>query len=377
MKSFKFSSQVFIGMAVGVSLMSSPLAEALEGKTIGDLENRTVTQEGQKEGTWLFFGLDGGFSSLTTNVNPETDKDGYQLGIKALASFYPSNDFVFDAGVGWLFNRVETSGNSTQAAAIRTRNAFVDLGARYKLSQKVHLGLVTDILFGTDVSFSETNQSSGSAIMAGGEMIYEFWLQRDLAARVGAKLLTDVTIRDRQNFVGLIGFQIGLPFTGQEQEPQIVSQPEVQGPVARVNAAREVELILDNDVFYFDTAKSNLKGEYQEYVDALAKEIADISSDIDGVEVEGHTDRRGTLNYNLQLSKDRAKALVKKLVENGVPQSKVVSEGYGPTRPIAKGDTPKAWAKNRRVNLRLKGVEDPEMIVRKLNMIREQLYHKR
>lgn len=67
------------------------------------------------------------------------------------------------------------------------------------------------------------------------------------------------------------------------------------------------------------------------------------------MEVEGHTDKKGKLAYNMQLSKDRAASVRKVLAAQGVDASKVKSEGYGPTRPLIDKDTPEALAANRRV----------------------------
>jgi len=69
------------------------------------------------------------------------------------------------------------------------------------------------------------------------------------------------------------------------------------------------------------------------------------------VEVEGHTDNQGDTDFNQKLSEDRALAVVKALIERGVPEAAIAAAGYGETRPIADNDTEAGRAANRRVAL--------------------------
>jgi outer membrane protein OmpA-like peptidoglycan-associated protein len=67
------------------------------------------------------------------------------------------------------------------------------------------------------------------------------------------------------------------------------------------------------------------------------------------VEVHGHTDEQSTPAYNLRLSRRRANAVVRFLVEAGVDQARLRARGFGNERPIARGTSPEAQAQNRRV----------------------------
>jgi OmpA-OmpF porin, OOP family len=81
--------------------------------------------------------------------------------------------------------------------------------------------------------------------------------------------------------------------------------------------------------------------------------------DIALFEVQGHTDERGDDAYNLDLSKRRAAAVVTYLVAHGVAAARLVSQGYGETRPVDRGHGQAAWAKNRRVDFVIRrSVED-------------------
>jgi outer membrane protein OmpA-like peptidoglycan-associated protein len=72
--------------------------------------------------------------------------------------------------------------------------------------------------------------------------------------------------------------------------------------------------------------------------------------DLRKIRVEGHTDSRGSDDYNLDLSTRRAASVRNYLIEkDGVPAERLVSEGFGETRPIAPNETKKGRAENRRV----------------------------
>ena len=67
------------------------------------------------------------------------------------------------------------------------------------------------------------------------------------------------------------------------------------------------------------------------------------------VEIQGHSDERGSDSYNLDLSGRRAASVRRYLTEHGVAAERLQSQGYGETQPIAQGHNETAWAKNRRV----------------------------
>lgn len=71
------------------------------------------------------------------------------------------------------------------------------------------------------------------------------------------------------------------------------------------------------------------------------------------VSIEGHTDNTGKADYNLQLSKDRAKAVSEQLISLGIDKSRVSYEGFGSQKQIADNFNEEGRAKNRRVEFRL------------------------
>jgi peptidoglycan-associated lipoprotein len=68
------------------------------------------------------------------------------------------------------------------------------------------------------------------------------------------------------------------------------------------------------------------------------------------VELEGHCDNRGTIEYNLALGAKRAKAVQDYLVGQGVAAERLKTISYGKELPLCQQDTEECWARNRRVH---------------------------
>ena len=69
------------------------------------------------------------------------------------------------------------------------------------------------------------------------------------------------------------------------------------------------------------------------------------------VEIDGHTDSKGSATYNMNLSERRAKSVMKYFVDKGVESERLTIKGFGFTKPAASNDTKEGRAKNRRVEL--------------------------
>ncbi|MEW6055398.1 MAG: peptidoglycan-associated lipoprotein Pal [Bdellovibrionota bacterium] len=71
------------------------------------------------------------------------------------------------------------------------------------------------------------------------------------------------------------------------------------------------------------------------------------------VQIEGHTDDRGGIQYNLALGERRANAARIYLVDLGVDGTRIETISYGEEKPIQPGHDESAWSKNRRANFRI------------------------
>ena len=108
---------------------------------------------------------------------------------------------------------------------------------------------------------------------------------------------------------------------------------------------------LSNTLFAFD--KFNLNDEAKLALDKVAawlKENEDLN-----IEISGHTDGKGSQEYNQTLSENRAKAVYDYFVGHGVKADRLSYKGYGKLRPIADNDTEAGRKQNRRVELNIVG----------------------
>jgi peptidoglycan-associated lipoprotein len=71
------------------------------------------------------------------------------------------------------------------------------------------------------------------------------------------------------------------------------------------------------------------------------------------IQIEGHTDERGTVEYNLTLGERRAKTVRDYLMSKGVPGERLHTISYGEERPLDAGHGDPSYAKNRRVQFLL------------------------
>jgi outer membrane protein OmpA-like peptidoglycan-associated protein/tetratricopeptide (TPR) repeat protein len=111
-------------------------------------------------------------------------------------------------------------------------------------------------------------------------------------------------------------------------------------------------LVLRN--IFFDTDKYILK---PESVTELQKLLALMMKNPSiRVELGGHTDNMGTPAHNIELSRNRAKAVYEYLVENGIAKGRMSYEGFGLTRPVDSNDTELGRANNRRTECKIIGM---------------------
>ena len=104
----------------------------------------------------------------------------------------------------------------------------------------------------------------------------------------------------------------------------------------------------DADVL-FDFDKSDIKVEAAAELDALAEIIK--ANPGTALEVQGHTDSRGSEAYNQGLSERRAQSVVGYLSDQGVAADRMTAVGFGENRPVASNDTAEGRALNRRVEI--------------------------
>jgi peptidoglycan-associated lipoprotein len=102
-------------------------------------------------------------------------------------------------------------------------------------------------------------------------------------------------------------------------------------------------------VIYFDYDRAEIKPEYVAVVAAHAKFLNGGANR--SVRLEGHSDERGSREYNIGLGERRAQAVRRALMLQGVSDSQITTVSYGEERPAVVGSDESAYSQNRRVEL--------------------------
>jgi peptidoglycan-associated lipoprotein len=115
------------------------------------------------------------------------------------------------------------------------------------------------------------------------------------------------------------------------------------------DAPGPLEGLLAKRTIYFDFDSSEIRGEGTDIVAAHAKYLSKTGGM--KIRLEGHTDERGSREYNIGLGERRAQAVRRALLLQGAAEGQISTVSYGEERPAAAGSDEAAWAKNRRVEI--------------------------
>ena len=110
------------------------------------------------------------------------------------------------------------------------------------------------------------------------------------------------------------------------------------------------KIVLSN--IFFDFNKATLRDISKTELNNLTKLLVEDYPNM-VIEIGGHTDNVGSLDYNTKLSTNRAKSVVEYLIKNGVAKERLSYKGYAYQEPIAPNDTEEGRQKNRRVEFKI------------------------
>jgi outer membrane protein OmpA-like peptidoglycan-associated protein len=125
---------------------------------------------------------------------------------------------------------------------------------------------------------------------------------------------------------------------------------ELESELADLQAKQtERGIVLTLGDVLFDTAQATLKAGAGSTLDRLAQFMRDYPDR--QVMIEGHTDSRGSDDYNRDLSERRADAVRDELVERNIEAARIRSVGLGELYPVASNDSDAGMQQNRRVEI--------------------------
>jgi chemotaxis protein MotB len=173
--------------------------------------------------------------------------------------------------------------------------------------------------------------------------------------------------KEKDTQIANLGQKLNVALASKVEELQRY-RSEFFGKLREVLANRPgVQIVGDRFVFQsevlFPVGSAEMTPAGQAGITALAVTIKDIAAEIPPdinwiMRIDGHTDRQPIrpgfpFASNWELSTARAITVVKLLIANGVPAEHLAATGFADNEPLDPADTPDAYAKNRRIELRL------------------------
>ena len=107
-------------------------------------------------------------------------------------------------------------------------------------------------------------------------------------------------------------------------------------------------MVLSDDSVKFPVDSAKLSPEARERLTAFADKLKTDNSNV-YLEIQGHTDARGSVSINERLGEERAEAVRRFMNQHGVPLNRMATISYGKAEPVADNKTRTGRAQNRRV----------------------------
>lgn len=153
---------------------------------------------------------------------------------------------------------------------------------------------------------------------------------------------------------GLAGGSYG--YYADKQEEALRQQMQGTG----VDIQREgdnIQLIMPGSIT-FATNSAQITPGFYNTLNNLANTLRQY--DQNSIDIVGHTDSTGNYNYNMQLSQQRAQSVASYLASQGVPAARISTSGVGPSQPVADNRTEAGRLQNRRVEITLRPLANPQ-----------------
>jgi peptidoglycan-associated lipoprotein len=127
--------------------------------------------------------------------------------------------------------------------------------------------------------------------------------------------------------------------------------PATGATTGAMSAAQQQALaaLQSRNIVYFEFDSSEIRSDYVSVVAAHAAYLTKYPTA--RVRLEGHTDERGSREYNIGLGERRAQTVRKALLLQGVAETQITTVSYGEERPAVEGSDESALAQNRRVEI--------------------------
>lgn len=213
-----------------------------------------------------------------------------------------------------------------------------------------------------ETSREQTQQAKAASEDLGGQLAE---LNAQIARLSSALEVSEASLKDRNLEVADLGARLNAALVDKVEELAEyrseffgkLREALKDNPDVRIEGDR---FLLPSEVL-FPSASAELDNNGQREIAKVAHTLKEIMAKIPGnmewvLRVDGHTDRRPirvAFASNWELSSARATSIVKELIEEGIPPEHLVAAGFAQYHPLDSADTPEAYRRNRRIELKL------------------------
>jgi chemotaxis protein MotB len=259
----------------------------------------------------------------------------------------------------------------TQNAQLSANSAGLSAKLKATLAERdqlnARIGALTARAEAAEKSLSGEQRTSAEAQAQVDALAASVAALRQQLAQIAAALdVSQTKVKSQEAQISDLGHKLNLALASKVQELARY-RSEFFGKLREVLGNRpDIRVVGDRFVFQsevlFQPGNADLGDAAKQQLDpvvAALKEIAaQIPPDLNWVlEVEGHTDHRPIHNAlfasNWELSTERAISVVRYMISQGIPANRLAAAGFADTEPLDPADTPDAYRRNRRIELKL------------------------
>jgi chemotaxis protein MotB len=249
------------------------------------------------------------------------------------------------------------------AARDQMQASIADLAARVDESRSAARNQLED----KDAALREKETALSASQNLMGLLNQQIAALREQLSRLAAALdLSEQKTKDQDVQIADLGKRLNAALASKVQELASY-RSEFFGRLREILGDRpDIRIVGDRFVFQsevlFQPGSADLGPEARHELDLLAGALRDIAAKIPTeipwvLRVDGHTDKRpiSTLQFpsNWELSTARATAVIKYLIEQGIPATRLAAAGFGEFQPIDAGSSDDAYRRNRRIEFKL------------------------
>jgi hypothetical protein len=360
-------------------------------------QTRTSVASASTGGLTLFMGVSAGPTFVQSPSPDESNKNGYMLAGKGLASLY-SDRWVLDAGIGWLsaqvksqlpgkdeYPKLEPGTEKTfipGPVKIIVNSGFAEVAARYRLSKDWQIGIVGNALVSSgDTSFGAITARDDKPTTATGFMGGQiaFGTQtRDSNWRLCIEYLTDITIKERQVHFALASLQFGIPIIEPDrilEEREILTQKQRIDRITKEKLEKKVmvrnvlRFIFDSNEILFVEDGTKLHPDSLAFLKEIGSLAAEKSTDWVEIEIDPQLGTSVPSDQMSLLRESRANAVRAALRLGGADNQRIKTRPL----PISPSDkNPSGTSAGERLILNFKGMQADRAFIERVRLLRKK-----